>query len=51
MNEPTLPNDHEVRTYIKDIYVEGVALGASKTEFHTFMQNAIAELAHKFSLD
>lgn len=50
MNEPTLPNEQEVRAYIRAIYVQGVALGGSKTEFHTFMQNTIAELAYKFSL-
>ena len=50
MNEPTLPNEQEVRAYIREIYAQGVALGGNKTEFHTFMQNAIAELASKFSL-
>ena len=50
MDKLTLPNEQEVRTYIKDIYVQGVSLGGNKTEFHTFLQNSIAEIANKFSL-
>jgi hypothetical protein len=50
MNEPTLPNELEIRTYIKDIYVQCVSLGRSKTEFHTFLQKSIAEIANNFSL-
>lgn len=50
MNRPTLPNEQAVRAYIKDIYVQGVALGKTKIEFHIFLQTAIAELSSKFSL-
>ena len=50
MNEPALPNEQEVRKYIEDIYVQGIALLKTKTEFHAFIQSKIAELSNKFSL-
>lgn len=50
MNEPVLPNERIVRESIKDIYTQVVALDKTKAEFHTLLQNKIAELSSKFSL-
>lgn len=50
MSEPILPDEHVVRENIKDIYLQAVALDKTKAEFHTLLQNKIAELSSKFSL-
>jgi hypothetical protein len=50
MDKITLPNEQAVRTYIKEIYLRAVALDKTKIEFHTFLQDKIAELASTFYL-
>jgi len=50
MSEPALPNEQAVRENIEDIYLQVIALDKTKSEFHTLLQNEIAELSSKFSL-
>ena len=46
----TLPNEEELYSYLKEIYIQGVTVNKTRSEFHHFLQNSIADLASKFDL-